>query len=470
MQSNGMQCSWQSGQPREETAVMDAVMDAKMDAGRWPEAARDDEEMSSCCLGNLVVIINTRGAVTTAKGAYPARFGLYGEIRTREFAFHFNPTGEIRYMRGLTRAWPHPWEWLKRSWGNDWIYYSVGLDRGQGRVKDWVGEDYLPCLSYESNAIREVTPYTDPGIARAFSAWSQVYGTLCTTSLDGLEPEMRAFVERVIEANDDTALIERAEALHRIIGGRVSVLPPDTRHVDYEVIPVNIADGCLYKCRFCTVKSRAAFAPKSKAEIAAQIEALKAYYGPNLRNLNAIFVGDHDALAAGGELVVYAAEAAYDAFGFGASKGGTPSLFLFGSRASFFKADEETFKALEALPYTVYINLGLESADDDTLKMIGKPITAAMVKEALHKMVAVNARYPSVNVTANFLLGTTFSKAHHTAIMELLGAVSREDGAKGCVYLSPLVETQRREEVLPMFHEIKEASGLPAYVYLIQRL
>ncbi|VVS92637.1 radical SAM protein [Desulfoluna spongiiphila] len=445
-------------------------MKANMDVNRQPEAAMDNEEMSSCCLGNLVVITNTRGAVPTAKGAYPARFGLYGEIRTREFTFHFNPTGEIRYMRGLTQAWPHPWEWLKRSWGNDWIYYSVGLDRGQGRVKDWVGEDYLPCLSYESNAIREVTPYTEPGIARAFSAWSQVYGTLCTTSLEGLKPDMRAFVECVIKANDDTALMARAEELHRIIGGRVSVLPPDTRHVDYEVIPLNIADGCLYKCRFCTVKSRAAFAPKSKAEIAAQIDALKAYYGASLGNLNALFVGDHDALAAGGELVAHAAETAYGAFGFGAPKGGTPSLFLFGSCASFSKADDETFKALEALPYTVYINLGLESADDDTLKMLGKPITSAMVTDTLHKMIAVNARYPSVTVTANFLLGTTFSAAHHTAIMELLGSVSREDGAKGCIYLSPLVETQRREEVLPMFHEIKEASGLPAYVYLIQRL
>ncbi|VFQ44140.1 radical SAM protein [Desulfoluna butyratoxydans] len=445
-------------------------MTVTTDLNQQPESVMDDEEMRSCCLGNLVVIINTRGAIPTAKGTYPARFGIYGEIRSREFAFHFNPTGEIRYMRGLTRAWPHPWEWLKRSWGNDWVYYSVGLDRGQGRVKDWVGEDYLPCLSYESNAIREVTPYTEPGIARAFSAWSQVYGTLCTTSLEVLAPEMRAFVEQVIKANDDSALIRRAEDLHRIIGGRVSVLPPDTRHVDYEVIPLNIADGCLYKCRFCSVKSRAPFASRSDEEIAAQIEALKGYYGSSLQNFNALFLGDHDALAAGGERVAHAAQTACEAFGFGASKGAPPSVFLFGSCASFSKAGDETFKALEALPCTVYINLGLESADNDTLKMLGKPITAAMVTEALHKMVSVNARYPSVNVTANFLLGTTFSKAHHASIMALLGSVSREEGAKGCVYLSPLVETQRREEVLPMFHEIKEASGLPAYVYLIQRL
>ncbi|BCS97815.1 hypothetical protein DSLASN_34470 [Desulfoluna limicola] len=440
------------------------------DTDEWLEMDVDDEGMSSCCLGNMVLIINTRGAVGTAKGAYPARFGLYGEIRTREFAFHFNPTGEIRYMRGLTRSWPHPWEWLKRSWGNDWIYYSVGLDRGQGRVKDWVGEDYLPCLSYESNAIREATPYTEPGVSTAFSAWSQVYANICCASLVGLPLDIQRFLGDVIRSNDDNALIAQARELHGIIGGRVSVLPPDTRHSDYEVIPVNIADGCLYKCRFCTVKSRAKFAPKTKEAIADQIEALKAFYGPNLQNLNAIFVGDHDALAAGGDLVAYAAEAAYTAFGFSRPQGGSPSLYLFGSCASFSKADDATFAALSALPYKVYINLGLESADDATLNQLGKPITSAMVKETLLKMVDINARYASIEVTANFLLGTTFSQDHHTAIMKLLSSLPKEAGNKGCVYLSPLVETQRREEVLPMFHEIKRHSVLSAYVYLIQRL
>jgi hypothetical protein len=92
----------------------------------WDDIPEDEPGMATGCLGDMVVIVNTRGAIAMAKGAYPARYGLYGEIRTKEFAFHFNPTGEIRYIRGLTRSWPHPWEWLKRTLGNDWIYYSVG--------------------------------------------------------------------------------------------------------------------------------------------------------------------------------------------------------------------------------------------------------------------------------------------------------------------------------------------------------
>ena len=70
----------------------------------------------------------------------------------------------------------------------------------------------------------------------------------------------------------------------------------------------------------------------------------------------------------------------------------------------------------------------------------------------------------------NFLLGTTFSDAHHEALIKNLGSLPEGSGKSGCVYLSPLVETQHREDVLPMFHKIKKQSVLPAYIYLIQRL
>lgn len=429
-----------------------------------------DDEMSTGCLGNIVIIKNTRSAIAMAKGTYPARYGLYGEIRTREFSFHFNPTGEIRYIRGLTHNWPHPWEWLKRTWGNDWIYYSVGLNSGQGRVKDWVGENYLPCLSYESNAIREVNPYTEPGIASAFSAWTQIYGTLCSSSLDGLSDDIREFVNRVIRTNDDNALIDQTGRLHEIIGGRVSVLPPDTRHVDYEVIPVNIADGCLYKCTFCSVKTGKNFRPRSHDDIVRQLEELAQFYDSNLQNLNAVFIGDHDALAAGGDLISFAAEKAYEIFQFSDNRGGTPSLFTFGSAGSFLKADATLFERLNTLPYKSYINLGLEAYDSDTLKKIGKPITPDMVVRSVRKMIHVNESYENIEVSANFLLGTTFSEEHHIALTELLSNLPEGSGKRGCVYLSPLIETQHRDKVLPMFHDIKEKSGLSVYIYLIQRL
>ncbi len=429
-----------------------------------------DDGMNSCCLGDLVVIVNTRGAIAMARGDYPARYGLYGEIRTREFAFHFNPTGEIRYIRGLTRSWPHPWEWLKRTWGNDWVYYTVGLNAGMGRVSDWVGESYIPCLSYESNAIREGTPYSDPGTAAGFSAWSQVYGTLCCTSLDGLSEDIREFVNRVIETNNDSTLIAQAEKLHSIFGSRISVLPPDTRHVDYEVIPVNIADGCLYRCTFCSVKSGMHFRPRTETDILKQIDSLKSFFGINTGNFNAVFIGNHDALAAGISLLNFAALKSFDAFGFGQAHKGVPHMFLFGSAGSFLKSDSRVFETLARLPYKTFINLGLESYDGPTLKKLGKPIDKTMVKDSLQKMMDINRSYPNLEISANFLLGTTFSSEHHTSLVSLLGDIPKDPSNKGCIYLSPLIETVHRDKVLPMFYDIKNRCGIPVYIYLIQRL
>lgn len=434
------------------------------------DSIEDVGNMKSACLGQMVIIIHTRGAIRMAKGSYPARFGLYGEIRTREYSFHFNPTGEIRYIRGLSKAWPHPWEWLKRTWGNDWIYYSAGLDSGQGRVSDWMGENYVPCLSYASNAIREKSPYAEPDVAVAFSAWSQVYGTLCTASINGLDKDIQDFIGHVILKNDDNTLIEQTKRLHGIIGGRISVLPPDTRHVDYEVIPLNIADGCLYRCRFCSVKSGQRFAVRSREDMLSQMDALKAYFNSNLQNINGLFIGNHDALAAGMDSVCFAASRAYDAFEFENHAGGTPSLFLFASAGSFLQTDPKAFDDLNALPYKSYINIGLESYDEPTLKQLGKPITPAMVSEALHSMIHVNQTFDNVEVTANFLLGTPFSDDHRERLTSLLSDLPKTSGKRGCVYLSPLIETLHREEVLPMFHDIKKKSVLPVYIYLIQRL
>jgi tRNA A37 methylthiotransferase MiaB len=77
---------------------------------------------------------------------------------------------------------------------------------------------------------------------------------------------LKDVLSRVVE-NDARALKLRSKRLHRLIGRRVTVLPPDTRHVDYEVIPLMVADGCLYKCGFCRVKSGQDFAPRAREDI-----------------------------------------------------------------------------------------------------------------------------------------------------------------------------------------------------------
>lgn len=54
------------------------------------------------------------------------RYGKCSIIKTLEYEFLFNLNGEVKFIRGLNlKNWPHSTEQLKRTDGNDWMYYSV---------------------------------------------------------------------------------------------------------------------------------------------------------------------------------------------------------------------------------------------------------------------------------------------------------------------------------------------------------
>ncbi|MCF8034811.1 MAG: radical SAM protein [Desulfarculaceae bacterium] len=418
--------------------------------------------MPSFRVKNLAISIDKQGAGDYAKATYPIRFGKYSEIRTPDYEFHFNQKGEIRFIRGLGMGWRHPGELLKRTDGNDWVYYSLG-SVGE-RIKDLLGEYYLPCLPYLSNSIWEFNPFNDVNIMQAFGAWAQTWATLVEMPGEGLPQPVAAFRE-MVAANHDTALHQSALELRAIGGERISVLPPDTRHVDYEVIPLMVADGCRYHCGFCCVKSPTPHRPRPWKDIQGQIDKLKAYYGPNLSSYKALFLGNHDALGAGGELLGRAAEAAVEGLGLQ-----DPQLFMFGSADSLLECPESLLARLDRLGGRTYINLGLESVDQATLAAIKKPLSVARVKEAFQRMLRINRDYEGIEVTANFLLGEMFSTEHYDSLSELLAGAEPPPGRKGAVYLSPLLDSPRKPELLPAFSRIKQASRLPAYIYLIQRL
>ncbi|RJP76684.1 MAG: radical SAM protein [Desulfobacteraceae bacterium] len=416
------------------------------------------------------IVVEKQSSPNLRKDRFPLRHGKYSEIRTQDFEFRFNLNGEIKTIRGLSPHWPHPAEELKRTDGNDWMYYTVGDQSGDRGIISWLGEYYLPCLPYPSNSVWEVNYFANPVIMNAFSAWSQLYADLYMAGKNtGLHSRAGELVERIM-LNNDNVLHERANQLHTIIGGQVSVLPPDTRHVDYEVIPLMIADGCLYHCKFCCVKTARKFQTRSKENISEQIRQLKSFYGRNMENYHALFLGNHDALASGAELICFAAEEASAAFGFGKPQVGTPMLFLFGSIDSLLKAEDSLFEQLSRLPFYTHINIGFESVDQSTLELIGKPVDASTVLEAFRKMQHMNSLHTNIEISGNFLLGEQLSGEHDRSLAELLSEAKGSSHAKGTVYLSPMQDNPKRRELLPRFYEIKSRSRLPVFVYLIQRL
>jgi hypothetical protein len=417
-------------------------------------------------LNDLKITIDKQGANRYTKASYPVRYGRFGEIKTPQYLFQYNLSGEIKTIRGLNRSWPHPAEWLKRTDANDWVFYSVGRYH---RLFSFLGEYYLPCLSYPSNSLWEYNPFDDFTIQNALAAGSRLEADLRPLLANGVPFKIKDFVGR-ISRHDPNTLSLKSEKLHQIIGGPVSVLPPDTRHVDYEVIPLMVADGCLYHCDFCCVKSNRSFHRRSEANIRRQIRRLKSFYGANLGNYNALFLGNHDALAAGWEAIGMSAVEAYKAFDFEKSNIKNPGLFLFGSADSLLNAGDKLFEALNRVPFYTYINIGLESADAATLAHINKPIELNKIKDAFQKMLDVNRRYLNIEITANFLLGDRLAPEHYTAIIELSRNCLGRFYSKGAIYLSPLNNSRNRKALLRQFVEIKNKIRLPTYLYLIQRL
>ncbi len=414
---------------------------------------------------NCLIALLKKGSATYSKLSFPMHCGVYTEVSSDSFVLHFNRNGEIIRAQGKREAWGHPHEWLKRTMGNDWVYYSTG---GYTGVFEALGEYYLPNFAYPSNNLLGGHPFAEKIISRLADSWYQMFAELAEGQGAAPEP-IRRFLTTAL-ANTPACLEEKAKRLHRIIGGRISVLPPDARHVEYNLIPLTISRGCLHKCRFCKVKNAIPFSVETPAEISEQIGELKDLYGADLTNYNALFLGEHDALQAGNDLICFALQEAYREFGFAHSHIAEHKTFLFGSATSLVNAPEQLFINLEKLPGMYYINIGLESADQETLDKLGKPISAGLVEEAFTRMQDINDRYGSIEVTANFIMDGELPANHYPAILELLRERQVHSKPKGSIYFSPLTFNQPSRARLFEFNRLKILSRFPTFLYIIQRL
>jgi len=396
----------------------------------------------------MKLIRDKQGASKYVKMDCPVRYGRFHEVETEDYIYHLNLNDEVKHIQGRGEEWPHPAEWLTRTPGNDWVYYATGGYQG---VFDLFGEYYVPIPDYPTNHIIRKNPF--------------------------LEPSVRAAIESIdrLLVKGSAELARREREFHDIIGGVVSVLPPDSRHVNYEVLPVNVSDGCLYNCAFCAIKTGDTFKVRDRRDVDRQIDELCDYLGADIVNYNSVFLGGHDGLFSGGELIEHAAARAYDAFGLERSCMQGANLFLFGSVHSLLCADERLFEAVNRLPYSTWINIGLESADAETLKELGKPLSVDDVGRAFARMVEINRSYEKIEISANFVISMELSQRHTDSIIELTHRVLPRPYSKGVVYLSPLMtEAQKRRagwrEWLKKIHDMQIACRLPCYLYLIQRL
>jgi hypothetical protein len=417
------------------------------------------------------IALERKGSRKYVKVSCPVRYGVYTEIEYEDFLFQYNRNGEIKYIVGRGPGWTHPAEWLKRTLGNNWVYYSTG--NYYTGVVDLFGEYYLPCPDYPTNSLFKENPFDRKIVAEALQHWedfnSFINGRFSRSKRAPKNNAEELFLSQAAD-NCSDLLQQKAAHLKRILKARIDVLPPDCRHADYDVLPLIIADGCLYNCSFCDIKSGRDLSCRTRDEIMEQLYGLKELLGPDLRNYNSVYLGLHDALAADPTDIVFAAEQAYEILEISKSYMQEPRLFLFASAESFLHQTNGFWHKLNRLPFYNYINLGLESFDEETLHYIKKPVAPEIMKEGFTKMLAVNRTYENIEVTANFLIGDDLPAGQYSSVVRYINEAAGGLTAKGCIYISPLKGSSNSRYLLKQFRDIKHRNRMETYLYLIQRL
>ena len=248
--------------------------------------------------------------------------------------------------------------------------------------------------------------------------------------------------------------------------------------MDYDIIPVNISKGCLYNCRFCRVKTEEPFSLISTDKISNQIKELKKLYGKDIVNYNSVFLGEHDALNSPSDIIMFAAKQAYSQFDFknsymesnNGSGNDSGNLFIFGSVDALLNKTQDDFDQFATLPFKIYINVGLESADQETLDILGKPLTTKKVIEAYKLIRDINIKYENIEISSNFIIDDSLPENHYSSFLDLLQKECRIFKDKGDIYLSPLRINKPSRQELFKFNELKIKSPVPTFLYIIQRL
>jgi hypothetical protein len=98
--------------------------------------------MGSARVNNFTIIVEKQFPKDIVKASFPLRYGKHSVIKTPDYEFLFNLNGEIKFIRGLNlKCWPIQAEQMKRTDGNDWVFYSVGVTAATRGVINWNGRN-----------------------------------------------------------------------------------------------------------------------------------------------------------------------------------------------------------------------------------------------------------------------------------------------------------------------------------------
>jgi hypothetical protein len=202
----------------------------------------------------------------------------------------------------------------------------------------------------------------------------------------------------------------------------VGLVPPDR----YRSLILQATQGCAYNgCLFCSLYKGQRYRVVPPLEFREHVRKVKAFAGSWLETRRGVFLGEANALAMPQAALLEALEVVREEL---------PALA--GDVSSFIDAFDvyrtvDEVKALVALGLS-RVFIGVESGDEATLKLLGKPETVASVRELVATLKA-----GGVSVGVIFLAG--LGTRHVEASAALLPTLALDE--RDVVYVSPLVVT-----------------------------
>ena len=244
----------------------------------------------------------------------------------------------------------------------------------------------------------------DAILARVFATLHDLADVLPEANLTPEDRESLTDALKVILAMGPEALAADGEAYKRLYLP-VSILPPD----QYMALVLQATEGCSWnKCAFCGLYRDRQFRVRSPKEFRIHCEAVRDFFGAGLSLRRGIFLADANALTIPQQRLLALITVAQDVFGL--PEGPRPIFSFISAFDARHKTPDDWAALHEFGLQRVYI--GLETGDDELLRFVNKPGSAA---DAVQAVCDIKAGGIAVGVIVMVGLGGDRFAAQHVA-------------------------------------------------------
>ena len=264
----------------------------------------------------------------------------------------------------------------------------------------------------------------DRVLAQAFATLGQLPAIVDRANLPPDQATAARDALNTILACDPAALERDAEA-YRALFLPVSILPPD----QYLALVVQATIGCSWnKCTFCGLYRDRQFRIRGVEEFRQHCEAVREYFGAGLSLRRGLFLADANALTVPKKRLLELVDVAQDVFGL--PEGPRPLYSFISAFDTQHKSPADWAALRNRGLERVYV--GLETGDDDLLRFIQKPGSAADAVQAVRELKAGGIAVGVIVMVG--LGGDRYARQHVANTLKTVGAMPL-DGAD-VVYLS----------------------------------